>query len=50
MTNPWVFIVGLIVGSLVTGIAYAFVRKERSEEEQVETESELDVDVEINIG
>lgn len=50
MTNPWVFIVGLIVGSLVTGVVYAIVRKQRSEEEQVETEGELDVDVEINIG
>lgn len=48
MTNPGMFIVALIAGSIVTGVAYAFLRKPRSEEDQ--GEAELNVDVEINIG
>ncbi len=49
MTNPWMFIVALVAGSVVTGVAYALWRKPLAEQAE-QVEADLDVDVEINIG
>lgn len=49
MTNPVMFLVALAVGSLVTGIVYAFLKKPISEEGYKEEEI-IDLDLDINIG
>lgn len=50
MTNPWMFMVGLVAGSVVTGVSYAFLRKPNAEENLSDQEEELNLNVEINIG
>lgn len=48
MENPMMFIVALIIGSVVTGVAYAMI-KLPSEDDTVAEEEDLDIDLDINI-
>lgn len=51
MTNPWMFIVALVIGSLVTGVVYSLIKRAPSEaEEEAEDAVELDdIDFDITI-
>lgn len=47
MTNPGMFMAALFAGSMATGIAYAFLKKDKTPE-TVEEEN-VDIDLDINI-
>jgi PTS system fructose-specific IIC component len=49
MKNPGMFLVALVIGSLVTGVTYAFVRKEHTAEE-AEEDMSADIDIDIDIA
>ena len=47
--NPVMFLVALVIGSIVTGIVYAIIRKPLAEQTEAEDDN-MDVDIDINIG
>jgi PTS system fructose-specific IIC component len=47
MKNPLMFVVALVIGSLVTGVTYAFARKPMQEEA---VEEDLNADIDLNIS
>lgn len=49
MVNPGMFLVALAIGSAVTGIAYAFLKKDKTTED-VQEEEDVDIDLDINIA
>ncbi len=49
MKNPVMFLVALVIGSIVTGIVYAIIRKPLAEQTEAEDDN-MDVDIDINIG
>ena len=46
--NPVMFLVALAIGSVVTGVVYAIIRKPLAE--QTEAEENMDVDIDIDIA
>ena len=49
MKNPVMFLVALVIGSIVTGVVYAIIRKPLAEQTEAEDDN-MDVDIDINIG
>ena len=49
MKNPVMFLVALVIGSIVTGVVYAAIRKPLAEQTEAEDDN-MDVDIDINIG
>lgn len=47
MVNPFLFLVALAIGSLVTGVMYAFLKRETKEETEEEI---IDLELDIEIG
>ena len=47
--NPVMFLVALVIGSIVTGVVYAAIRKPLAEQTEAEDDN-MDVDIDINIG
>ena len=47
--NPVMFLVALVIGSIVTGVVYAIIRKPLAEQTEAEDDN-MDVDIDINIG
>ena len=47
MKNPGMFMVALAIGSAVTGITYAFFKKDMKQEDVQEEEAEIDLDINI---
>ena len=47
MKNPGMFMVALAIGSAVTGITYAFFKKDMKQEDDQEEEAEIDLDINI---
>lgn len=50
MKNPVMFLFALLVGSLVTGLTYAVIKKDKTDEFKEIEEDNLDVDIDINIA
>lgn len=48
MTNPVWFLIALVIGSAVTGVAYAMLKRPTDDDSVVE-EEDLDIDLDINI-
>ena len=49
MVNPMMFLVALIIGSAVTGVAYAVVKKASTDDGNTE-EEDIDIDLDIDIA
>ena len=48
MTNPLWFLIALVIGSAVTGVAYALLKRPSDDENGAE-EEDIDIDLDINI-
>ena len=49
MTKPIWFLVALLIGSVVTGVVYAALKKPASEEPENKEEEDVDFDLDIQI-
>lgn len=50
MVNPWMFILALVVGSIVTAVMYAFLKKTPTEGDALIQEEIIDLDIDITVG
>lgn len=50
MENPWMFMLALAIGTAITGVVYAVIKRPVSDEFNAEEIIDEDLDIEINIG